>query len=192
MLEGRELGFDIRIRIIPNQVIIKHYAINLQSKLARQDVPSSVITLPGADIEFPEYNQRICCSGCCSGCVPVAWAHVFGYFDRRASPLSPVYDSRFNALIYGENGDNNVRAPRVLAAAVETFVEEIRQQVQTFCDSDGVSGGTYSSKNQLILPWFRQRQRPLASLLSNWERSANELRNLAKIGVVAGYPDVVE
>ena len=190
--KGTEAEAVSRIRIKPHQVIVKHYAINLQSKLARQDVQSGVIAVPGADIEFPDYDQKICCSGCYSGCVPVAWAQVFGYFDRLASPLSPVYDSRFSASIYGENGDNNVRAPMVLTTTVQTLVEEIRQQVQTFCCSDGVSGCTYSSSSQFILSWFQQRQGPLANLVSNWEGSANELRNLAKRGLNAGYPVVME
>ena len=192
MLEGRELGFDIRIRIKPHQVIIKHYAIYLQAKLARQYVPFGVITVPGADTEFPDYHQKICCSGCYSGCVPVAWAQVFGYFDRRASLFSPAYDWRFSASIYGENGDNNVRAPKVLTAAVETFVEEIRQQVKTFCGgSDGTTGVTYSSNNRLILPWFQKRQSH-ANMVTFWQRSADELTNLAKVGLDSGYPVVVE
>lgn len=191
MLEGRELGFDIRIRIKPHQVIIKHYAINLQSKLARQYVPFGVIAVPGADTEFPDYHQMICCSGCYSGCAPVAWAQVFGYFDRRATPFLPAYDRRFSASIYGENGDDNVRAPKSLTAAVETFVEEIRQQVKTVCGSDGVTGFTFSSNNQLILPWFRNRQSH-ANMVTRWEGSADELKNVAKTWLDFGYPVVVE
>lgn len=162
VLEGRELAFDIRIPISPNQVIIKHFAINLQSERVGRDYISRIIEVPGADSEFPDYDQWLCCAltpsdRCLSGCVPVAWAEIMGYLDRRASPKSPVYNARFSPSIYAEYGNNNVRAPLVMTLAVEGLVEDIRRQVQTYCSPDKV-GLTKGINIHMIDSWFQIRQ----------------------------------
>ena len=195
MLEGRELAFDIRIPISPNQVIIKHFAINLQSERVGRDYISANKEVPGADYEFPDYDQWTCCpqaSGgpCLSGCVPVAWAEIMGYFDRRASPFSPVYNPRFSTSIYAENGDNSVRAPTVMTQAVESFVEDIRTQVKTYCTPNN-DGRTDTNDIRKILPWFQNRQAQANVFYYLEENTPEQLGNRARYWLDFGWPVMI-
>ena len=100
VLESHELGFVVRIKE-QDKVILKHYAISLHYKrLLRSSPPGSGKNyIPGADYDMPDYNQHKCCGGCWSGCSPVAWAQVFGYYDRRASTSGSI----FSPCIYGDS-----------------------------------------------------------------------------------------
>jgi len=49
----------------------------------------------------------------------VAWAQVFGYYDRLAA--SPSFNSTFSATLYQ---DSNKKAPRDTTDGVKNFVEE--------------------------------------------------------------------
>ena len=126
-------------------MIKKHFAIDLHSKRARRSLTTGSIR---SESDFPDYEQHYCC-GCKSGCGPVAWAQVFGYFDRRASYIPDF----FSPTIYG---DKSIVAPLHLTDDVERFVEDIRTELQTFC-SNG-EGSTYRSKMHLVASWFRARQ----------------------------------
>ena len=145
ILEWREIGFVVEIKGRKNEVIKKHFAINLQSKRSRRSVTTK--SIPAED-DFPDYKQHDCC-GCISGCSPVAWAQVFGYFDRRARYIPDF----FSPTLYG---DKYIVAPLSLTDDVKRFVEDIREQVETFCDNGG--GATKDSKMHYISTWFRARQ----------------------------------
>ena len=114
ILEWREIGFVVVIKGSRNEVIKKHFAINLQSKRSRRSFTTGSIP---AEYDFPDYKQHNCC-GCVSGCSPVAWAQVFGYFDRRARYIPDF----FSPTIYG---DKSIVAPLRLTDDVKRFVEDI-------------------------------------------------------------------
>lgn len=148
-LEWREIGFAVEIIGPQNELIKKYFAINLQvhAKRLRRSVRSGSIPREGYD--FPDYEQHSCCGGCKSGCSPVAWAQVFGYYDRLGYSL----DSKYSGYIYR---DRLTKAPLWLTDEVERFVEDIRSQVHTTCANG--EGGTLRTKMYLIAPWFRSRQ----------------------------------
>ena len=151
VLQWREIGFIIQIKGRKNELVKKHFAINLHSKRFRRS-PGGTLNqgkVP-SEYNFPDYDQHKCCGGCYSGCGPVAWAQVFGYYDRLASSYS---NSIFSPTIYG---NSNTDAPLTLTNAVKSFVEDIRLQVQTICENG--QGSTLTSKMHLIAPWFRSRQ----------------------------------
>ena len=145
ILEWHEIGFVVEIKGRRNEVIKKTFAINLQSKRSRRSVTTKSIP---AEHDFPDYDQHICC-GCKSGCTPVAWAQVFGYFDRRAR-YNPDF---FSPTLYG---DKYIVAPLYLTYDVKRFVEDIRREVETFCENG--EGATMRSKMHYIATWFRARQ----------------------------------
>ena len=145
ILQWREIGFVVEIKGRNNEVIKKHFAINLQSKRSRRSITTGSIA---AEYDFPDYDQHDCC-GCKSGCSPVAWAQVFGYFDRRAKYIPDF----FSPTIYG---DKYIVAPLYLTDDVKSFVEDIREEVETYCDNGG--GATLDSKMHYIATWFRARQ----------------------------------
>ena len=183
MLEGHEVGFEIRIQMYNHQLAIKHYAINLQSKRFGRSPPGSGNKqVAGADYDMPDYNQHTCCGGCASGCSPVAWAQVFGYYDRRASSSSSI----FSPKIYGTRYEI---APKTLTNKVKHFVEDIRRQVKTFCENG--QGATYSKNMRLIQPWFKARQGKKARVRSYLRpRKAKWLRSKGKWWLDIGYPVV--
>ena len=159
LLQWREIGFVVEIKGRNNEVIKKHFAIDLQAgKRSRRSLTTK--SIPGEYNDFPDYDQHDCC-GCKSGCSPVAWAQVFGYFDRRAWRLGWFFSPR----IYG---DASIVAPLYLTDDVEDFVEDIRRQVQTFCRNG--EGATYRSKMHYIAPWFRARQGSRSRVASFRER----------------------
>lgn len=183
ILEGRELGFEIRIQMYNRQSATKHYAINLQSKRFGRSPPGSGNKeVPGADYDMPDYDQHKCCGDCWSGCSPVAWAQVFGYYDRRASSSSSI----FSPKIYGHSYE---KAPKTLTNKVKYFVEDIRRQVKTFCRNG--KGSTYARKMRRIKPWFKDRQGKKARVRSYlWPRKAKWLRSKGKWWLDIGYPVV--
>ena len=146
VLSWREIGFLVEIKGRNNEVIKKHFAINLHSKRFRRSLVEKSIP---HEYEFPDYYQHKCC-GCVSGCSPVAWAQVFGFYDRIASRYS---GSIFSPTIYG---NSSTVAPLYLTSEVERFVEDIRSQVKTYCGNG--AGWTKNSNMHLIAPWFRARQ----------------------------------
>lgn len=185
-LEGREIGFVISIQK-ENDLIMKHFAISLRSKRFGRSPPGSGNKkIAGSDSDFPDYEQHKCC-GCWSGCSPVAWAQVFGYYDRRAR----YWWSIFSPRLYG---DSSKVAPKKMTDEVKPFVEDIRKQVKTSCTSRG--GTTYSSKMKLIAHWFRVRQGPKArvvSYLRGWwifGYSNSKIRSKGKWWLDIGYPVV--
>ena len=156
VLQWREIGFVVEIYGRKNEVIKKHFAINLHSKRFRRSSFSGDGTIL-TEHEFPDYDQHECC-GCKSGCSPVAWAQVFGYYDRRASWYE---NSIFSSTIYG---DNSTMAPLSMTSGVKRFVEDIRTQLETFC-MDG-EGATYRSKMNYVAKWFQARQGSKARVVS--------------------------
>ena len=183
MLEGHEVGFEIRIQMYHHQLAIKHYAINLQSKRFGRSPPGSGNKqVAGADYDMPDYNQHTCCGGCASGCGPVAWAQVFGYYDRRASSFSSI----FSPNIYGHRYE---KAPKELTNKVKYFVEDIRRQVKTFCKNG--QGATSIRTMKRIKRWFKARQGKKACVASYLRpRKAKWLRAKGKWWLDVGYPVV--
>ena len=143
ILEWREIGFVVEIKGRKNEVIKKNFAINLQSKRSRRSITTGSIN---SEHDFPDYDQHDCC-GCKSGCSPVAWAQVFGYYDRLARYTF------FSPTLYG---DKYIVAPLYLTYGVKRFVEEIREEVETYCKNG--QGMTKHSKMHYIATWFRARQ----------------------------------
>ncbi len=146
VLSGHEIGFLVEIKGRNNEVIKKHFAISLHSKRFRRSLRERSIPREG---QFPDYKQHKCCGGCRSGCSPVAWAQVFGYYDRIAllpsehlccgsnckgwtrGTVGCLYEwSGFSPSIYE---DIITPAPLSLTSKVESFVEDIRSQVETYC-----------------------------------------------------------
>ena len=77
------------------------------------------------------------------------WAQVFGYFDRRAQYIPDFFSPTLYGIKY-------IVAPLYLTYGVKRFVEDIREEVETFCENG--QGLTERSKMHYIATWFRARQ----------------------------------
>lgn len=173
-LQWREIGFAIEIEGSNNEVVKKYYAINLHLKRFRRSscsmctpTPSTIggttktkkVTIKREKDDFPDYEQHECCgpdNKCDSGCTPVAWAQVFGYFDRLGSP--------FSSNLYG---DRNKRAPRYWTEEVKPFVMNIRRQLETTCKNN--AGSTDRKNMWKMKSWFQNRQGSRARLITYYE-----------------------
>ena len=153
VLQWREIGFVVEINGRKNEVIKKRFALDLHPQRTRRSTWTTLfqVSIP-SEQEIPNYDQFICCptsgQNCRSGSGAVAWAQVFGYYDRLAA--SPSFNSTFSATLYG---DSRKKAPLSMTDGVKSFVETIRPWLQTSC-----GGMTSSSDMHRIAPWFRTRQ----------------------------------
>jgi len=159
VLKWREIRFAVEIKGHKNRVIKKHFSINLNSRRTRRSSWNTLyeVSVP-SEKDFPDYDQHICCYGCHSGSGPVAWAQIFGYYDRLAARSS----SKFSPALYE---GSSKKAPLSMTTGVKKFVETIRPWTSTSC-----SGGTSSSRMHFIAPWFRARQGLTSRVVSYLER----------------------
>ena len=113
-------------------------------------------SIPHEDV-FPDYEQHVCC-GCISGCTPVAWAQIFAYYDRLAHFSFTSYGHNKGLFRCGgtRSGSSYCVAPDEMDSSVETFVEDIRETLGTYCDNG--AGSTYTTNNIRINAWYRSRQ----------------------------------
>lgn len=172
VLHWREIAFVIEIKGPKNEAFKRRFAINLHSKRFQRSwyqhsswSTVSKVSVPSKK-NFPDYDQHICCGGCHSGSGPVAWAQVFGYYDRLAASRS----SKFSPRLYG---DRSTKAPLRMTNGVRRFVESIRPWV---VQRNDCKGKTAFSNMHLIAPWFRARQGSksrVASYLESRKRRNN-------------------
>ncbi|XP_032231081.2 uncharacterized protein LOC116614325 [Nematostella vectensis] len=96
------------------------------------------------EYDFPDYHQ-FKYGGCQVGCGPVAWAQVFGYYDRVSGWSSSLYPHG-RAPKYLYSNDNNLKK----------YIVSINKRMRTFCL--GSSGATFPSGMKLVRDFFRARQ----------------------------------
>ena len=171
VLHWRKIGFVVEISGSKNEVIKKHFAIDLHPQRPLHSPWTTLfdVYIPSEN-EMPDYDQFICCQNCRSGSGAVAWAQVFGYYDRLAA--SPSFSSKFSATLYGNSTE---KAPLSMTDGVKSFVETIRAWLQTNCE-----GVTSSSDIHKIAPWFRARQ-GLRSGMQSYRESRNRRSNRASV-----------
>ena len=65
VLRWREIGFAVEIKGSKNEVIRKHFAIDLHSKRVRRSPWTTVFekSVPFEN-DFPDYDQHTCCNDC--------------------------------------------------------------------------------------------------------------------------------
>jgi len=146
---------------------------------------------------FPRYNQ-FTPSGwrCPVGCGPVAWAMVFGYYDRLAHWAPHYgYNSHLFRCIDGLKGSASCVAPTFRNHKVNKYILGIRKEVKTFCLGGG--GATTPWHMRRIHSFYKDRQGGNPRILSyywwlswtGWTRTW--IRNRARSAIQAGYPAIV-
>lgn len=86
----------------------------------------------GAGASQPEYDQ-FQHGSCAVGCGPVAWAMLFCWADYQAGNGNGYWSRRWG--LYRENGGrgSNVVAPLTQDSGVKNVIEELHDDVDTFC-----------------------------------------------------------
>ncbi|XP_078000546.1 uncharacterized protein LOC144453138 [Glandiceps talaboti] len=140
VLDGRQVGFNLEIHLKKGKVILKRFGIDLtsvnRSKRHTRTKAWSEWTYSSIHEEqlFPDYWQHQV-GKCTSGCGPVAWAMVFGYYDRLAHSDTPHGHSKalWRCDDGGLSGSEECVAPATFNNQVRQYVEEIRGELDTFC-----------------------------------------------------------
>ena len=85
---------------------------------------------------FPNYWQHTTEDDCYVGCGPVAWAMIFGYYDRRSHYMSSTYGTGSQGLYRcdsdGASGSNSCIAPSSSSSDVsrmKKYLEKIARNV---------------------------------------------------------------
>ncbi|ESO83956.1 hypothetical protein LOTGIDRAFT_155264 [Lottia gigantea] len=98
---------------------------------------------------FPDYNQHLhdCKRMCCAvGCVPVAWAMILGYYDRRSHTKSKTYGT----------GHSSCKAPSYTTSRVQNLTEYLNDQLKTFCLNE--QGATMQGNMKRFETYFKSHQ----------------------------------
>ncbi|XP_025106106.1 uncharacterized protein LOC112571364 [Pomacea canaliculata] len=108
---------------------------------------------------MPDYNQ-FSIGSCAVGCGPVAWAQVFGYFDRRGHEPRGNMGSRqlYRCGSDGTTGNDTCEAPPKMAGdiRIQNYIKKMAQILGTFCLFD--QGATWQSSMDKVANFFKERQ----------------------------------
>ncbi|XP_032237114.1 uncharacterized protein LOC116618005 isoform X1 [Nematostella vectensis] len=149
------------------------------------------------EITFPDYKQfTVKGAKCPVGCGPVAWAMVFGYYDRLAHTSSSYgYSKHLFRCYKGVAGSPNCIAPKYQNPTVQDYILAINKELKTFCLFGG--GATTPKGMGRIQKWYQARQGKSATISSykywlSWTGITRTwIRNKARDAIKAKYPAIV-
>ncbi|KAI0219655.1 hypothetical protein LSAT2_028860 [Lamellibrachia satsuma] len=166
VFNGRQsVDFELRVEQATGSVILRHYSIDMTTHRRKRskeykDISSwTEVSIPD-EAYFPFYWQHVT-RGCAVGCGPVAWAMVFGYYDRRSHEKPLTYGDGSQDLYRcgsdGTTGDNSCKAPMYSTTAeVLKYTEKIADALGTWCVFS--NGATPAYKMDNIKNFFQERQ----------------------------------
>ncbi|XP_006817422.1 uncharacterized protein LOC102807618 [Saccoglossus kowalevskii] len=165
LLEGTDIGFQVEIHHNNGETVLKRFGIDLGSENHRTRIVKRFTkrlpwhtTMSQITHEelFPNYWQHRM-DGCRSGSGSVAWAMIFGYYDRLAH-LNESYGFSQALWRCGEDatdGSDDCVAPPTQNATVQLYVESIRRKLGTFCLLGSI---TPHWKMDHVKRFYRRRQ----------------------------------
>ncbi|KAK7507221.1 hypothetical protein BaRGS_00001156 [Batillaria attramentaria] len=106
---------------------------------------------------MPDYDQFK--SGKCQvGCGPVAWAQIFGYYDRRAHAGRGSASSQalYRCGTDGTTGSNSCQAPRYNDDRMKNYIAKLKDNLRTFCLFG--SGATLQKRMDDVEGFYKARQ----------------------------------
>ena len=142
LLNATSIDFELQIEIDNGQLVLKRFNLNCPAR-GRQK-RKVVYTKWGGwwyrsilyESYFPEYKEhRIRIGGkiCSVGCVAVAWAMVFGYYNRR-SHFQPHRFGRGSQSLYTGISDKKCVAPRYAnGSLIHLYIKMLSRLLWTYC-----------------------------------------------------------
>ena len=142
--KGRQsVEFELQVEQAAGPVIVRHYSLDTtkhrQKRFKEYKSWGSWTTRSIPDEGyFPNYWQHKIKKGCSVGCGPVAWAMVFGYYDRRSHYKTSKYGSGSQDLYrYGSDGTTGSKscvAPKDSGSTrLRRYIEKIAKTLGTWC-----------------------------------------------------------
>ena len=139
----RSVEFELRLQLSTGEVRVTHYS--LDSTLSRQKrsrqytaYATKVFCAIPWETYFPNYWQHDIKTNCPVGCGPVAWAMIFGYYDRRSHYKSSTFGTGSRDLFRcgsdGTTGSNGCVAPvNSNNDKIKKYTEKIAKTLGTWC-----------------------------------------------------------
>lgn len=150
----RDLHFQVVCHQLDNQVVSKGFAMEPSHRAKR----SSSYTYYSIDDPqlMPDYNQ-FKRGSCQVGCGPVAWAQIFGYYDRRAhaGKGNPSGKALYRCGADGTSGNNSCVAPSRNDNRMEQYIGKLHDILRTFCLFG--QGATTQRRMDDVAGFFRER-----------------------------------
>ena len=146
---SQSIDFEIRVKEKSGEVSVKYYSLDTTTR-KRQKRYKEYTSYTGWTYKsiphegyFPYYWQHKIHNGCYVGCGPVAWAMVFGYYDRRSHYQYSTFGSGSRDLYRcgyaGMYGSNTCIAPKysyssgTSGARLQKYIERIAKILGTWC-----------------------------------------------------------
>ena len=173
LFDTDDVDFSVEIYTTDGKVRIRRYDVDMATKIQSRfkEYKSwssfSYYSIPDEWV-FPDYRQHTY-GNCAVGCGPVAWAMIFGYFDRRSHYVSWQHGTGSQGLYRsgtdGTYGSNSQVAPSWSDYRMRRYTEKINRILGTFCLFSG--GATTIGAMDNVLSFFRSRQTGNPRLASN-------------------------
>ena len=162
---SQSVDFELRVEKTSGEVSVKYYSIDTtrhrQKRYKQYKAYSSWTTTSIPDEGYvPYYWQHKDSHNCLVGCGPVAWAMVFGYYDRRSHYKSWKYGKGsqylYRSSSTGAYGSPVTPAPRYPTdTRIRKYIERIAREVDTVCIFK--NGATAGYKMDRIKGFFQVR-----------------------------------
>ncbi|KAK7111940.1 hypothetical protein V1264_011480 [Littorina saxatilis] len=150
-----DLHFEVVATHRDGGIITKGFAVEPSHRVKRQ----SSYTIYSIDDRalMPDYSQ-FKYGKCQVGCGPVAWAQIFGYYDRRAHAGrgSSVSDALYRCGTDGTTGSDSCQAPRYNDGRMQKYIGKLNDVMRTFCLAG--QGATYQSRMDDVEGFYKGRQ----------------------------------
>ena len=166
----QSVDFELRVKQASGAITVRHYSLDTtkhrQKRFKEYKSYSSWTTksIPNESY-FPNYWQHKTAGNCYVGCGPVAWAMVFGYYDRRSHNMASSYGTGSEGLYRcgsdGSSGTTGCTAPSSSSSDVsrmKKYLEKIAKTLGTWCVF--TNGATPAYKMDNIKAFFQVCDQP--------------------------------
>ena len=144
LLKRKEhIEFELRKQLSTGEVIVKHFCLDTAPSRQKRskEYPRysnwKNCSIPDEGL-FPDYWQHNIRKNCPVGCGPVAWAMVFGYYDRRSHDKTSTYGTGSQDLYRcgsdGTTGSKSCEAPKYSTdSRTRKYIDSIAKILGTWC-----------------------------------------------------------
>lgn len=162
-----DLHFEVVGHHPRHGLIIKRFAVEPSHRSKRQSA-YTYYSINDRHL-MPDYNQ-FKRGKCQVGCGPVAWAQVFGYYDRRAHSGSGSSASQalYRCGSDGTTGSNSCRAPKYNDYRMKNYIGKMNDIMRTFCLFG--QGATFQRRMDDVEGFFRQRQGSSGNIILKYRK----------------------
>ena len=203
LLNATSIDFELQIEIANKQLVVKRFSLNCppkRQKRSRQytSYSSWAYTSIGHEGYFPDYQEHNDPRWCAVGSGSVAWAMIFGYYDRRSHYKTSVYGNGSQSLyacsFNGVYGSSACVAPQnATSIRIKKYIEVINALLGTCIFEKGT---TPSSRMTRVKGFFRYSQRsghPTVSRVNKYWKLIfrRRLESKTREWLRAGWPVVV-